>query len=412
MELFRKTDSLLFHWSEFLNLAVLCAFYSTIDRTFFWLYGVFLMSVGIMKLWGRYIESRRYRTALDSVTEHCTLLGYVMALSEFALIFLTYTQISVVSEFVVIAAFFAAFAGYFAFSDLPDTGKIKLIVLIVSSAALLFCFVCRNFSWTTELARLVFVMSLIMLFERRESYLLGTLLMMAAAAVMLLNHEGGTVFALVLAFDVFCVTSDVPKVRRIALILTGIAFLGWLIIFLSPALYQMLYDTVSQVFSGDDSSTRATIHNTMQRMFFRYESTDQLMLINRLIRSRSKMEWFTALFSIEPYVEIIAYENGGSTSSADYVFSLIMYHLGPLVGFLLAVSGVMYYSRSVIRHSSDAYRMIPVLLLTQTLVHTLGNLMLTPFTGVPYIFLSHGGASLLCNFVMIALLTDHELKEG
>lgn len=404
-----KTQKLtisIFHWSEYINLGILFLFYDVIDHTFMYIYAVVLFVTGTLKIIAR-IKETPFFIEIEDYLHDCSLISFIVFLSEFSLIFLTYTQVSVKLPFII------TFAGIGLGAVLLMCGKnIKIsfvkLMLIITLIATIGSLILHKFSISTELIKLSFILSLIFLFDHRESYIGGLILLLASCVLLILNHESGSCFILLLGYDVFCFTSDNKKVRKIALIITIAVIIVWGLIFFTP-LYDLIEILIDTIFS-DRPGIRTSLHNIMNRIFFHYSTTDQLPLLHSLINGQSMITKLTCTFSPSPFTEIVKFETGESTSSADYLFSLLLFFLGPIAGIILSGLSVFFYSSSIMNNIESEYRIIPIILLSQTMIHICGNMMLLPFTGIPYPFLSHGSSNLMISFLLVFLLTYYEMK--
>ena len=406
MERMRKLNLSLFHWSEIINLGILCFYYDVIDHVFFFIYGIVLLGVGAWKIFARISQVSRFENIEYSV-QRCSLLSYIIFFSEFSLIFLCYTEISMFLPFVCTIVFIPLII----FFEEKINVSVVVPLFFFALLALAAAFMAKSFNITTELVKITFVLGLLWLFDYKESYLGGFFILLAGCVLLFVNGEAGSCFILLLGYDVFCLFSNKSKVSKAALIITILCVIMWfLIIFVTP-LYDLMYDMVTKI-CGSHEHIREQIHNFMSRTFFHYSSTDQLPLLHSLINGQNIINKLTCTFSPAEYTEIVKYENGASTSSADYCFSLVLYFLGPISACLLFFSSVYVYISSTIRNFNNRYRIIPIVLCSQTIIHVLGNMMILPFTGIPYPFLSFGNANLIINFVMIFVLAHAELKEG
>ena len=404
-----KTQKLtisLFHWSEYINLGILFLFYDVIDHTFLYIYGAVLFAVGTLKIVARIKETPFFIEIEDRLND-CSLISFVVFLSEFSLIFLTYTQVSVKLPFIITFAGMVLGTLLLLYVENIKISFVKLM-LIITLIATLGSLILHKFNISTELIKLSFILSLIFLFDHRESYIGGLILLLASCALLILNHESGSCFILLLGYDVFCFTSDNKKVQKIALIITLAVIAVWAIVFFTP-LYDLIEELIDTAFSNRPL-IRSSLHNIMNRIFFHYSTTDQLSLLHSLINGRSMITKLTCTFSPSPFTEIVKFETGESTSSADYFFSLILFFLGPIAGIILSGLSVLFYSNSIRKSIESEYRIIPIILLSQTMIHIGGNMMLLPFTGIPYPFLSHGSSNLVISFLLIFLLTYYEMK--
>ena len=408
MEHSGKINLSLFHWSEIINLGILCFFYDVINHWFFYIYGTVLLCIGVWKIFARIGQYAVFENIGDSI-QRCSLLSYIIFLSEFSLIFLCYTEVSISVPFIVTFSLTALMILYINFQERINTGFV-VPMFFISLTALVIFFLMRTFSITTELIKITFVLGLIWLFDYRESYLGGFIMLIICCILLVLNGESGSCFILMLGYDIFCFSSGEKKVIKTAGIITSLVIIAWLIIFSTP-LYDIIYDMITKIL-GKHESICDSLHNSMKRVFFHYSSTDQLPLLHSLINNQNIINKLTCTFSPAVFTEIVKYETGSTTSSADYCFSLILYFLGPISGFIIAFSSLTAYSLSIRKNFSGRYRIIPLILYSQTLIHVFGNMMIFPFTGIPYPFLSFGNANLIINFAMIFILTHAELKEG
>ena len=100
-----------------------------------------------------------------------------------------------------------------------------------------------------------------------------------------------------------------------------------------------------------------------------------------------------------------------AASNTDLVFGIVCEELGLLIGLcsLTAVLVLAFFAVRSARNGRSAYYAIAAcaamsLLLTQMALNVFGTMDLLPFTGVPFPFVSKGGSSLLCCWLLLAFI--------
>ena len=164
MERMRKLNLSLFHWSEIINLGILCFYYDVIDHVFFFIYGIVLLGVGAWKIFARISQVSRFENIEYSV-QRCSLLSYIIFLSEFSLIFLCYTEISMFLPFVCTIVFIPLII----FFEEKINVSVVVPLFFFALLALAAAFVAKSFNITTELVKITFVLGLLWLFDYKES---------------------------------------------------------------------------------------------------------------------------------------------------------------------------------------------------------------------------------------------------
>lgn len=101
----------------------------------------------------------------------------------------------------------------------------------------------------------------------------------------------------------------------------------------------------------------------------------------------------------------------------DMVFAVVCEEQGLIVALcmVLAVMALAFFAVRAARYGRSAYYAIAAcgamsMLLTQTALHVFGSMDLLPFTGVTFPFVSRGGSSLLCCWMLMAFLKGSDTR--
>ena len=103
MSKLQKITISLFHWSELINLGILFLFYDVIDHTFLYMYAAVLFVTGTIKIIAR-VKETPFLIEIEEYLHDCSIITFVVFLSEFSLIFLIYTGVSVKLPFIITLA--------------------------------------------------------------------------------------------------------------------------------------------------------------------------------------------------------------------------------------------------------------------------------------------------------------------
>ena len=405
----KKYDRYIFCYGELVNIAAALYFGRVVSRTFFVVYIAMLLLLLVLK--------NTMLRPQEKYADKTSLVGMSLIVMEFSILFLVYTKQSVLKETAVMLT--ACVVIYMIFKD-HDFGHCRFwLVSVLFIAALAVSVKLRKNTWTIELTKLLFVWSSLLLLDSRRVLLIFLPLAVCSGMMMIFAKEFGTVMVLSLAAVLMCILS-----KDRAAVITGIvlcaAGLGiWLLIYDSDIVFSRVSDL-----AGSDHRV------SLQRLFFKYEDDDQLVLINKMITDRNDL---SAVFSpcsdislkrrglelgryilsvmISPpaYTELVSAASS-STAAADYMYSIMCY-VSPVYSFIITSMFIHALFRSVNRNIGSELKLIPLILLAQSMVHILSNLMLFPYTGIPMPFLSHGPASLAVNVCMLCMLSNRENNE-
>ena len=144
MSKLQKITISLFHWSELINLGILFLFYDVIDHTFLYIYAAVLFATGTIKIIAR-VKETPFLIEIEEYLHDCSVITFVVFLSEFSLIFLTYTGVSVKLPFIITLAGIAMAAILLVCSKKIKVSFIKP-VLIISAIAALSTLILHQFS--------------------------------------------------------------------------------------------------------------------------------------------------------------------------------------------------------------------------------------------------------------------------
>ena len=103
----------------------------------------------------------------------------------------------------------------------------------------------------------------------------------------------------------------------------------------------------------------------------------------------------------------------------DMVFAVVCEEQGLIIALcmVLAVMALAFFAVRAARYGRSAFYAIAAcgamaMLLTQTALHVFGSMDLLPFTGVTFPFVSRGGSSLLCCWMLMAFLKGSDTRRG
>lgn len=405
-----KYDIYIFYYGELVNIAAALYFGRVVNRVFNFIYIAFLLLLLVLKnTMLRPQEKYAYKTSL---------VGISLMLIEFSLLFLTYTGLFVLKETVIMLTACIMFYMILKHHNFRHYHYLAIAGLFL--LALTISIKIRKNTWTIELIRLLFVWSSIYLLDGRRT--LWILIPSAVCSILMfyLAEELGTVMVLTLTSLLMCILSRDKASRIIGVVLCAVLLGVWLVIYSSGTAYQWVISLVG-------SERRVT----MQRLFFNYKQDDQLVMINKIIVGRNDLSGvfspgsgmsfkrrcldigryiLSTMISPPAYTELLSAVSSSTTSAEDYMYSLMCYFC-PLYCFIMTIMFIIALFRSLNRNSNSNLKIIPLILLWQSIIHILSNLMLFPFTGIPMPFLSHGPTSLALNFGMVCILSNYETTE-
>lgn len=376
-----KLNSILFKYSEFFSLSFLMYFSIGLSKIFTLFYFGLLIVLGILKS-SLFIESDEYNDT--------TIASISVFLTELAPILLSYTQVLDAGSVIVLV-----------FGTILIILSVKLGVLINADAAIVISTIAAIILYVfrgIDGAALLFVVMLVIL----NKYVLHTKLALPffAASIVIpciilgVNHEYGTMMILLLSISVYVAFFGNKGMRISLLAFIAILFTVWLVIYSNDELY---YDILS--LSNNDDFKR-----DIPRIFLRTDEGGQLDLLRHIVFYRNPINYFFTFTGPGYYTEIVQYENDYFTSSADYMFSVFTFFASPY-SFIVVLTTLYFMIESIRRNLDKAQVIVPIFCLMRCIVHVFGNISLIPFTGVPFLFLSHGHTCALVSAIMIALQT-------
>lgn len=403
----KKYDIYIFFYGELVNIAAALYFSRVVNKAFCVVYILMLLLL-------LFLKNILFRPQ-EKYADRTSLLGISLHLLEYSLLFLTYAEQSVIKETVILLTACGMIWVVLKDRDLKHIKSNVLIALFLVALAL--SVVLKKTTWTIELIKLLFLWSSLYLLNGRRVLWIFVPLAVCSAMLIFLAYEYGTVMVLAFTAVLMCILS-----RDRAAVITGAvicaAVLGiWLVIYNSTAAYQWVIGLV-----GSKHSV------TMQRLFFVYKEDDQLLMINKMVVDRNDLSavfspgsgmslkrrcldigrYFLSMISPPAYTELVSAASS-ATAAADYMYSLMCY-VNPIYCFIMMVMFISALFRSINRNINSEMKIIPLMLLGQTMIHILSNLMLVPFTGLPLPFLSHGPASLTFNVGMLYILSKSEIN--
>lgn len=400
----KKYDRYVFYYGELVNIAAALYFVRVVNKAFCIVYIAMLLFL-------LFLKNILFRSH-DNYADRTSLLGISLLLMEYSLLFLTYADQSVIKEIVVMLIACAMI--WMVLKD-HDFIHIKSIVFI---ALFLLALAFKKTTWSIELIKLLFVWSSLYLLDGRRVLWIFVPLAVCSLMLIFLASEYGTVMVLAFTAVLMCMLSR-DRVAVITGVVICAAVLGiWLVIYNSTTAYQW----VSSLVDNDH-------HVTLQRLFFVYKEDDQLVMINKMIVSRNDLSGvfspgsgmslkrrcldigryvLSTMISPPTYTELVS-SASSSTATADYMYSLMCY-ASPVYSFIMMAVFILALFRSINRNINSELKIIPLILLGQSMIHIFSNLMLFPYTGIPMPFLSHGPASLTLNVGMLYILSKCEIN--
>lgn len=403
----KKFDIYIFFYGELANIANALFFSRVLNKAFCFMYIAMLLLL-------LFLKNILFRPQ-EKYADRTSLLGISLHLMEYSLLFLTYAEQSVIKETVIMLTACGMIWMVLKDHDLKHIRSNVLIALFLMALAV--SVVLKKTTWTIELIKLLFLWSSLYLLNGRRVLWIFVPLAVCSAMLVVLAYEYGSIMVLAFTAVLMCILS-----RDKAAVITGVvlcaAVLGiWLVIYNSTTAYQWVIGLVG-------SERRVTL----QRLFFNYKQDDQLVMINKMIVGRNDLSgvfspgsgmslnrrcldigrYILSMISPPEYTELVSAASS-STAAADYMYSLMCY-VNPIYCFIMMVMFIISLFRSINRNINSELKIIPLILLGQTMIHILSNLMLVPFTGLPLPFLSHGPASLTLNVGMLYILSKCEIK--
>lgn len=431
--LFKNINNYIFYYGEFIAIAILFYFWNVINPIFFFVYLAFLIAIIFTKhLWLKKIEVP---------TKKFSLLPMAIFLMEFFVIFIAYTGIYEDTPIYKRTDIIVAVAGIISLllSTAFTNSKIFSEIFVVGVVAgLLFSALLDKISFMhglngvfVEVCKAIFSIIVILVVKKfPEKNIIKISLGMAFLAFMYLFvlNEYGTFTVIIASYFIYLISEGRKKTIFFAILGIMMIYTVWAIIYKNDNIYAAIRKAVESINVDDDSilskvlpnlfkepdklkSYKETVLTALSRLFFDYSEDSQLVMLNDISLGRKFIFEVLKLTSPSKYVKIVSFETSNTTAEADYLFSVMTYSIGKIYTCIITFSILAYYCISINKNIDNPSRIIPIILISQTIIHITGNIMLFPFTGIPYPFLSHGATSLLCNILMIFILTKYEADE-
>ncbi|MBR1459217.1 MAG: hypothetical protein IJ595_07535 [Oscillospiraceae bacterium] len=366
--------------AEVLALIVLAYFAPHLSAVFTFMYGFALTAGAVWKL-------------LHPPMSPSTLTGLCTFLGEISGIFMAYEHAPLFCVF--ITGFFVVFFRLIRNAPaLPGVRTNALLLLIGSLAGYLIgAFVGKV--WCIAFTEAVFVSAILLLPQHPLSVLAA---LAVSGAMLLLVGETGTAMVLILTAAALLLLHGSMLTKYLTCLTGATSFAAWVFVYLNDGMYQRLWRL----------SADASWRRMLQRLFFDYQNTDQLVLLRRLADRGLRDRLFLLIAPAEP-VQIVTNSTSTYTAVSDFCYSLMQFSMG-FYPMILVAAAIILYAAAVNHHRHSRLAVIPLLLLFQTVIHVFGNKMLFPFSGIPLPFLSYADSFNTLFFLMAALLTCAELQ--
>ncbi|MBQ9695119.1 MAG: hypothetical protein IJV58_01680 [Oscillospiraceae bacterium] len=364
--------------AEVLALIVLAYFSPHLSVVFTCMYGLALTAGAVWK-------------QLHPPMSPSTLTGLCTFLGEISGIFMAYEHAPLFCVF--ITGFFVVFFRLIRNAPaLPGVRTNALLLLIGSLAGYLIgAFVGKV--WCIAFTEAVFVSAILLLPQHPLSVLAA---LAVSGAMLLLVGETGTAMVLILTAAALLLLHGSMLTKYLTCLTGATSFAAWVFVYLNDGMYQRLWRL----------SADASWRRMLQRLFFDYQNTDQLVLLRRLADRGLRDRLFLLIAPAEP-VQIVTNSTSTYTAVSDFCYSLMQFSMG-FYPMILVAAAIILYAAAVNHHRHSRLAVIPLLLLFQTVIHVFGNKMLFPFSGIPLPFLSYADSFNTLFFAMTALLTCAE----
>ena len=212
MVIFKRINQYLFYWGETINLAILCYFSKVLSTKFIVAYGIFLITLLIIK----HFLYNDMSMQIDDIT----LLPISVFLMEFSLIFLLYTKININMELMVsllglmLLGFLLIYGNSIDSKTIYRGVTIFAIIAFIIGMILTFGLGKDKTTWLSELTKLLYILSFIFILEKTDSIMLLLIpLTIASLILAILLHEHGTMMVLWVSFAVYCLISNKRNIQ-------------------------------------------------------------------------------------------------------------------------------------------------------------------------------------------------------
>ena len=367
--------------AEVLALIVLAYFAPHLSGAFSLVYAAVLTSAAVWK-------------QLHPPMSPSTLTGLCTFLAENSGIFMAYEHAPLFCVF--ITGFFVFFFRLIRNAPALPGVRTNALLLLVGSLAGYFigAFVGKTV-WSIAFTEAVFVSGILLLPHNPLSVLAA---LAFSGAMLLLVGETGTAMVLILTAGALLLLHGSMLTKYLTCLAGLASFAAWAFVYLEGGIYQSLWRL----------SADASWRRMLQRLFFDYQNTDQLVLLRRLADRGMRDRLFLLIAPAEP-VQIVTNSTSTYTAVSDFCYSLMQFSMG-FYPMILVAAAIILYAAAVNHHRHSRLVVIPLLLLFQTVIHVFGNKMLFPFSGIPLPFLSYADSFNTLFFAMAALLTCAELQ--
>ena len=391
-----KINRCIFNMTELITLLFLSYFSNNLNSGFCIAYALLLIILFYIKL--------KFTTCETEISGELTA---AVLLCEYSAIFLRYAELSLklymIQALIIIILISALFSIALIKETSFDVQSLTKTVLVLGSILLFISIIANKNTWAIELTKLIFVCTIILFSKRTDSQipiLISAVLSCAVLAIFI--REFGTAMVIALSTLIMtAVNNRSPKLTATILILSTVTLSVWFFIYHYDSLYHALYNNAPS-FSKP----------ALERLFFDYDpESDQIVLINNVIDCRGFKSEFFLLIKPTNFVNLIPNSISETTGVTDYMFSLMLFFNGKLLSaIVILISSVSYISAIAVKRCKSNL-IVPIILLTQSLVHICGNRLIFPFTGVPLIFVSYAPAAILCSLTMIIISAVNDKEE-
>lgn len=371
------------NYGELLALAVLCYFSGHLSLWFTLPFGAVLCVIAILK-------------ASHPLPSETSLAGVCSFAAEVSCIFVVGyyhgpSSILIVSA-LGIALLLMVLTGII---ELPETSVLARAALILGGLGYFAAFLFGKNVAAIACVWLIFAGCILLL---PDNWLVTGGVLVGCSILLLVVRETGTIMVLVISALFYLLMTGDRKLRYVLLAGTGATGAAWVGVWFYDPLFRKVYAL----------SDSETFHRCVQRVWLNFTPDDQISMISQLSR-RPLRETVLLLAAPAERADILLYDTAHYSVLSDYVYDLATFSSG-FYAVLFAVILVVSYAWCIYRHRMDKLSIIPIMLMVQSSVHIMGNLMCAPFTGLPMPFISFANFQLIVSFGMLILMTNAEMK--